>query len=178
MPDTIDVLRAEHKNMARILDLLERQVALFEEAAEPDYELIGQIIDYFRRFPDLYHHPKEEVVLTCLRKRAPDQAKRIGDLEGDHEGCSDNLQKLTRLVVQVLMGEEVSRETFVREAHEFIENERRHMRGEEDVFFPIVLQNLTREDWLAIDEKVHRFRDPLSEPDKPFRFDLLRKHLQ
>ncbi len=178
MPNAVDVLRAEHENMARVLDLLEHHVALFADAAEPDYELMSQIIDYFRRFPDLYHHPKEEVILTRLKKRAPDQAKRIGDLEREHEGCSDYLQNLARLHVQVLMGAEIPRDAFIRAAREFIDNERRHMMGEEDVFFPIVLQELTEEDWRAIDEKVQRFRDPLGEPDRPFRFDLLRKHLK
>lgn len=178
MSETVETLRSEHQNMTRVLGLLEHQVALFEEAGQPDYELIGQIIDYFRRFPDLYHHPKEEVVLARLRERAPDQAERIGDLEGDHEGCSDNLQNLARVVVRVLMGAEVSREAFVRLAREFIDNERNHMKGEEEVFFPIALEHLTPEDWQAIDEKVHRFSDPLNEPDRPFRFDLLRRHLQ
>lgn len=178
MPNAVDVLRAEHESMARVLDLLESQVTLFGDAAEPDYELMSQIVDYFRRFPDLYHHPKEELILMRLRKRAPDQAARIGDLEREHEGCSDHLQNLARLLVQVLMGAEIPRDTFIHAAREFIQNERRHMKGEEDVFFPIVLQELTEEDWRAIDEKVQRFRDPLSEPDRPFRFDLLRKHLQ
>ncbi len=178
MSETVEALRSEHQNMTRMLDLLEQQVAVFEEAGEPDYELIGQIIDYFRRFPDLYHHPKEEVILIHLRERAPDQAEKIGDMEGDHEGCSDHLQNLARFVVKVLMGGEVSREAFVRLARDFIDNERKHMKGEEEVFFPIALENLTEQDWQAIDDKVRRFSDPLSEPDRPFRFDLLRKHLQ
>lgn len=178
MPETVDVLRAEHKNMTRVLDLLEQQIALFETAEEPDYDLIGEIIDYFRRFPDLYHHPKEELILTRLRARAREQAKRIGDLESQHKDCSELLQNFARTVVKVLLGSEIPREEFIRVAREFIDNERAHMRGEEEVFFPIVLEHLTDSDWRAIDDKARRFADPLNEAGAPFHFELLREHLQ
>ena len=177
MPDTVDTLRAEHGNMVRALDLLERQIALIEAADEPDYDLIGQIIDYFRRFPDLYHHPKEELILARLKARAPDEAERIGDLESEHEGCSQHLQDFARTMVKVLLGSEIPRDDIIRVAREFIANERAHMRGEEEVFFPTVLEHLTDEDWRSIDEKARRFKDPLLDAQGPFNFELLAKHL-
>ena len=177
MPEAVDALRAEHGNMARALDLLERQIALIEAAVEPDYDLIGQIIDYFRRFPDLYHHPKEELILAHLKARAPDEAKRIGDLESEHEGCSRYLRDFARTMVKVLLGAEIPRGEIIRVTREFIVNERAHMRGEEEVFFPTVLEHLTEEDWRAIDEKARRFKDPLLDADSPFHFELLAEHL-
>ena len=54
MSKTMEMLQTEHRNMRKLLDLLERQVDLFVEAGEVDYGLLGEIIDYFRSYPGLY----------------------------------------------------------------------------------------------------------------------------
>lgn len=174
---TMDMLQREHRTMSRLLDLLERQITLFEKTEHPDYELISEITDYFRSFPDLYHHPKEELVLERLRERNPQAAAAVGDLEADHDGCAKHLDSFARNVVKVLLDAELPRDAFVRVARDFIDNERRHMKGEEQVFFPAAEENLTEADWLEIDARVAKFRDPLAATEMPHRFELIRKQI-
>ena len=38
----VDTLRDEHRNISRLLDVLERQIQIFEEDAGPDYESLPQ----------------------------------------------------------------------------------------------------------------------------------------
>lgn len=174
---TMDMLREEHRVMQRLLDLLDRQIAMFEKAEQPDYQLLSEIIDYFRSFPDLYHHPKEELVLQRLAERDPDGAKRVGDLEEDHHECADRLDVFSRYVVQVLLEAEVPRGAFIEAARAFIDNERRHMKGEESVFFPAAEGSLTSEDWEKIDSRVAKFKDPLLEEHLPYRFESIRAQI-
>ena len=177
MSKTMDMLQSEHRTIARLLDLLERQVDLFEKAGHPDYELLAEIIDYFRSYPDLYHHPKEDLVLEKLKTRNPQKASEIGDLEEEHAEVTERLNTFTRAITNVLMEVEMPRETFVKIARDFIEGERRHMTGEERVFFPAARKYLTAEDWEDLDRHVSKFSDPLSKDRTVGRFEILMNEL-
>jgi len=176
---TMDMLTQEHRNMSRLLDILDHQVCQFEQAKQVDYDLVTQIVDYFRSFPDLYHHPKEDLVFQKLLERNPVQARAFANLESEHEECSNRLFIFARAVVSVLIETHIPREGFVRIARNFIDNERRHMSGEESWFFPTAMQYLTAEDWAEIDSRVSKLPDPLSElgRETPHRYDLVRAEL-
>ncbi len=177
MPAALEMIRAEHRTMTRLLDLLERQIDLFEKTGEPDYELIGEILDYFRSFPDLYHHPKEDLVFTWLEKRDPEQAAAFGNLEVEHEKVGQRLSKFTRAVVNVLMEAEISREVLVHVGRDFIDGERRHMAAEEKYFLPAAERCLEAEDWAEIERRISKFKDPILEQGAPHRYELVREEL-
>ena len=47
MTQIVDRLRQEHAQMAVLLDVLERQLAVFKAGETPDYGTIHSILDYF-----------------------------------------------------------------------------------------------------------------------------------
>jgi hemerythrin-like domain-containing protein len=178
MSEAIQTLRSEHKTMARMLNLLERQIALFEQADRPDYDLLQEIIDYFLTYPDLYHHPKESLILDALRRKSPESAAPVGDIDNEHAVISERLHNFAHAVVEVLMEAEVSRDAFLELARNFFDEQRRHMIMEEKVFFPAALKALSKEDWKKIDKKVSRFSDPLTSEEDQMRFGTLRESLR
>lgn len=178
MPAAMDALRSEHRTMSHLLTMLERQIELFEETQHPDYDLIKEIIDYFLTYPDLCHHPKEDLILSRLRKRDPEAADRVGALDEEHDDLSDQLRDFSHAVVNILLDLEVPRDTFVKLARDFIDRERKHMANEERVFFPAALEGLTDEDWSEIDSAMDRFKDPLAGGDAGIRFGEIRRYLE
>ena len=90
MAAVIETLRDEHRNIGRLLDALEHQVAVFARAETPDYDVISGIADYFLDFPDLCHHPKENVIYQRLSEKHPQEAARIGDLLLEHKAVHDH----------------------------------------------------------------------------------------
>jgi hemerythrin-like domain-containing protein len=76
----IDLLRQEHRNMEKLLLVLELEVSVFGRGERPDYEVIWAVIAYFQVFPDAYHHPQENAVFEKLTARDPAAAAKIGDL--------------------------------------------------------------------------------------------------
>ena len=177
MPQAIDAIRNEHRTMKWLLELLETQIDLFEKTERPDYDLIKEIIDYFLTFPDLYHHPKEDLIYRKLKTRSPEAVRTFGNLEFQHEQVSERLHDFTRAVVNVMLEAEVPRSAFVEVAREFIDGERKHMEGEETVFFPAALDALNQKDWQEIDEKVENMSDPLGDAAGANRFLLLSDQL-
>ncbi len=178
MTQAIQTLRSEHRTTARMLDLLDRQITLFEETQRPDYDLLKDIIDYFLTYPDLYHHPKENLILELLRKRNPEMAEPVGNIDKEHAEISTRLHEFAQAVVEVLMEMEISRDSFVEIARNFINEQRQHMVKEEQVFFPAALEVLSEEDWDEIDKKVSHFQDPLTATNSELKFDSLRQILR
>lgn len=177
MPQAIQTLRSEHKTTARMLDLLDRQITLFEDAQHPDYDLLKDVIDYFLTYPDLYHHPKENLILEVLRKKDPQMAAPVGDIEKEHAEISLRLHQFAQSVVEVLMEMEISRDAFVKIARDFIDEQRQHMVKEEQVFFPAALEALSDQDWAEIDKKISHFQDPLTTKEVGPKFESLRQML-
>ena len=70
MAALMQALRKEHEDMAVLLDLMDRQIAQFQEGAPPGFNLVRGIIGYFLTYPDLYHHPKEDLIAERLRGRS------------------------------------------------------------------------------------------------------------
>ncbi len=177
--NTMRILRTEHNSIAFLLGLLETQASLMEKTGQPDLKLITEITDYFRSFPDMHHHPKENLVLRRLRQRAPDLDAEFFGLEAEHEDLSDKLQSFSRAVVALFVDPSpMTRADFIKTLRSFIEHEREHMAIEERFFFPAAEKWLTEEDWSEIDEAVSQFVDHLSAPDAGLLFFSLRKKLE
>ncbi len=177
MPKVIDSIRREHRTIEEVLDVLEVQIDLFEKAEPTNYDLIREIIDYFRTFPDLYHHPKEDLIFQRLRARDEEAVRSFGNLEALHDEISERLGDFSRAVAKVMMEAEMPRDTLVLLAREFISNERNHMKAEEQDFLPVAAKVLEDKDWKEIDRIVAKFNDPLLNPVTNDRFALLREHV-
>src|SRR6516165_6053004 len=70
----IEVLRQEHRNIERLLRVLERELGVFDRGDRPDYGVILAVIDYFKDYPDSCHHPKEDIIIEKLKTRDPVRA--------------------------------------------------------------------------------------------------------
>jgi hemerythrin-like domain-containing protein len=88
MTYVVEVLRQEHRNIERLLRVLEQELSVFDRGNRPDYEVVLGVIDYFKDYPDSCHRPKEDMIFGKLKSRVPVAAANIGDLETEHqEGC-------------------------------------------------------------------------------------------
>jgi len=63
MPDTLAQWHTEHVNFAKLLNLLEAELDLFHKGDSPNYELMLDIMFYMTHYPDVLHHPREDLGL-------------------------------------------------------------------------------------------------------------------
>ena len=173
----IELLSREHRNIERLLGVLERELELFERGERPDYEVVRAIISYFEVYPEVYHHPQEDLVFARLKTRDPAAAARVGDLAREHKKGSDRLRRVAQAVESVLMDQEVLRETVHATIRDFIDHERRHMMMEDRYFFPAALEALKPQDWTEIASVLTAGEDPLFSDIAEARFDTLRAHI-
>ena len=165
------LLRLEHRQFSRVLDVLEYLIDRRVRDGYVDDELLDQVFAYFLGYPHCCHHPKEDLVYARLRERDPSLAERVGDLLGEHE----RLAGLTRSVAnRVRKSREQLDPGLVDSLREFVVVTRRHMEIEEREIFPPMEKVLTQEDWDEIDFAMFDQGDPVFDIDRERRFRELR----
>jgi len=173
----IEFLREEHHNIEKLLLVLEHELSLFAGGERPDYEVIQAVIAYFEVYPDVYHHPQEDLVFKKLKIRDPTAAASVGDLAAEHRSGAERLRRVAQAVQSVLMDREIRRQTINGIIRDFIVHERHHMAMEERVFFPAAIEALRPEDWAEIASTLTDQKDPLFSDVVEERFDSVRKHI-
>jgi hemerythrin-like domain-containing protein len=168
-------LRDDHANAARLLSLLDREVQMVRGGEDADYDVIEGVIDYFKGYPDAYHHPLEDIVYSQLLKAAPERAKKVGDLLADHQAMRRDIADLATALDTVRLEAELPRDNIAQKIEAFVAMYRGHMTAEDERFFPVSAEVLTPADWDDILEKLD------DGPDLFFRgkegFEGLRKRL-
>jgi hemerythrin-like domain-containing protein len=171
----IDDLRRDHDGIASVLDVLDRQTALFAIAGEADSEVLAALGEYFTDYPELVHHPKEDLISQALKARDPAAAATVGDIESEHRHLKDLTSTFTAAIQAILDDVEVSRRAATQVLRRFIDAERRHMTKEEKIFFPAAAHALKAEDWAAIAARALQRPDPLADASTDERFRTLRR---
>ena len=65
MVEIIEILRQEHRNLEKLLRVMEQELSVFDRGEHPDYEVFGAIIEFFKKYPELLssskggHHLRE-----------------------------------------------------------------------------------------------------------------------
>lgn len=173
----IELLRREHRNIERLLAVLEHELDVFDRADRPDYEVIRAIIAYFEVYTELYHHPQEDQVFARLKLRDPAAAAGIGDLAREHQRGAERLRRVAQAVEGVLAGRDILRREVDAIVRDFLEHERHHIMMEDRDFFPAAVKALKAHDWAEIASAQSRHKDPLFSDATETRFDALRAHI-
>ena len=161
MPHTLALWHAEHVNFARLLNLLDIELALFHGGKSPDYELMLNIMFYMTHYSDVLHHPKEDLVFAKIRERDRGVAATVDKLASQHARLHECGQDLVQQLDDIVNGTISSRASVETVAHEYVGTLRTHMRIEETEILPLAGRLLTNRDWTAIHAAVEHIEDPL-----------------
>jgi len=95
MIEIIEILRQEHRDIKKLLCLMEQELTVFDRGERPDYDIFGAIIEYFKKYLDTCHHPKEDIIYEKFRMLDPSRAASVADLQAEHRegqcGCAGSL---------------------------------------------------------------------------------------
>ena len=175
MSRLVEILLEEHRNIEKLLHVLEQELDVFDRTESPDYEILRTIVEYFQDYPESYHHPKEDIVFEKLKLRDPSAVTRIGDVEAEHQLETQRLRRFAQAINDILTGREYPRQGFHNVVRDFIDHQRQHMHKEEQLLYPAVIKGLRAEDWVEIDARLNNKKDPLFDRVAEKKFDALRQ---
>ena len=161
MAEIIRQLRQDHINIAKLLELLEAQIGSLDEGEIPDYLLMFDVMCYLRRYPDLFHHPREDLIFEKLKNRDASTCPIVDNLIEEHKALAAMGAQFFMSLQAVVNESIVSRETLVSEGRAYIAFQSSHMNREEDQVFPLASKVLCEEDWVEIDMAMEMEADPV-----------------
>lgn len=180
MHQAISVIKAEHRSLAAVLHGLKAIVDdLQQRGGRPDFRVLHAMLDYIDRYPDRFHHPKEDQYLfRLLRQRAPDALGLLDSLEAEHRKNIDLMNDMRRTLQRFEEAPDDSGCLAALQARirQYAEFHWSHMRIEEEQVFPLAESRLTAADWQEIDDAFGNNEDPLVGIDARREYDdLLRR---
>lgn len=177
MSESIAMWHAEHRHFARLLDMLEKQVAAFHADDQPNFELMLDLVSYLRYFPDRYHHPREDIGFTRLVERDPQLKPLVDQLLQEHRVIAAAGSDLLNYLQQVVDDVVVERARVEAAAATYLVYYRRHLAIEDRDIMPRAAQLLQKEDWEAVFAAVPRGADPLFGEESDARYRELRRQI-
>jgi hemerythrin-like domain-containing protein len=175
MSHLLQRLRDEHRNFARLMRAVERELDRFNAGGRPNYELLLAAVDYLHEYAGRQHHPAEDLVYARLTACAPGLAERCGDLIGEHHRLEGLTERFLTLLREVLAESTVARDQVDREAFAFVDAHRKHMRAEDTRFFDSAEAALSAKDWDELAVAARSTPDPLFGTNAEVRFRELRR---
>lgn len=151
LPLIIQKLLRDHGNMARLLDVLQEEVERYRETGRADFQILSRILDYVLTFPELRHHPREDLIFQRLKQRNPAVAHQAEAIMAEHHELASLTRKLSAALHNLRHGIEMQRDRFEALVRSYIKANREHMRKEEEVYFPLAIWALDPVDWQDLD---------------------------
>jgi hemerythrin-like domain-containing protein len=168
---------AEHVHYARLLDILDKELAAFHAGDTPDYPLMRDILRYLRYFPDRYHHPREDEAFKRLAARDPEMQLPLNRLLQEHRVIAEAGDQLLWRLEQVAEDVVVSRAIVEALVATYLVYFRHHIATEEKEVLPRAARMLTAADWAAVAAAAPEGRDPLFGEDFAPRYRELRRRI-
>ncbi len=179
-PVILRALEAEHRQIATLLGLIERETDRVARGGHLATGLMQSILRYLLLYPDLYHHPKEDLVYATLQRRDRTSAGAIGDLQREHERLAASVRQLAALIERVAVEPRVPHALLATECRAVLDIYRDHILREERDLFPAARRLLDEADWAAVAHAAADRPDPLFGPElddafQPIRDALMRR---
>lgn len=141
-----DPLRAEHRLLERILDLLDKEIQSLQDE-QVHLTRISKIFNLLLDFGDKIHNVKEENHLfpTMIERGIP-QAGHIHKMLLDHEA---ERELIAHFLLKISDFEQFPREeknVLIKKIQEYTSTRREHIQQENETLYPLANQVLTAED--------------------------------
>ncbi|WP_313950928.1 hemerythrin domain-containing protein [Accumulibacter sp.] len=177
MHEVISRLLLEHRNLGKLVGLLDRFPANRIHPTLAEITLLADVFSYLTSFPDLRHHPVEDCIVASLRTRNALLAD-IGDEIGrQHQVLARQGADLMRDLESAAREETTSWPAVAGNARLYAERLRHNMAVEELALFPLAEEVFDDEDWAAMVTALPRPApaDPLFVSQTEQRFAELRR---
>ena len=161
MKPILDKLHTDHKNFIKLLNFLEKQLEILKNCGRSDFELTLDAIRYMKEYPDLIHHPLENVVFKYFLEHHKEVYDELTALLHEHEEMPALTERLLEMLQNTLSGVPQERERLCSYLKEYITKQVEHMNREEAQVYPVINSTLTDKEWSEIKSDLENVDDPL-----------------
>ena len=154
-------LRGDHRNMVMLLELLDAEIDRLAASGEPDYEFVRDIMLYVTEYPDVVHHPKEDIVYRHLKSLRPETHTDLERVETDHQHIEESGLKLRNSIEAISIDADFNRGELIENFRDYSDQLSEHMYWEEANLFSLADEMQHFGDWSEVVLKNNEIGDPL-----------------
>ncbi|CAK0769116.1 Cation-binding protein [Gammaproteobacteria bacterium] len=177
MSTLLEKLRQDHRNLERLLMIVEGQMQGFRAGRTLNLEVMVEVLAYMETYADQIHHPAENLVFEALIRQVGRPTREVSRLLEDHQSLGGLTRRFRLALEGILQGQVIPREAVEQVGEEFIRTNRQHLLMEEREVFPMAEDALTGEDWRLLESRVPSSNDPLFGRCDPLHFQTLCQQL-
>jgi hemerythrin-like domain-containing protein len=177
MPDTLAQWHTEHVNFAKLLNLLEAELDLFHKGDSPNYELMLDIMFYMTHYPDVLHHPREDLAFAKIKKAEKSAGPTVDKLAEQHAHLRKIGEELVSGLSDIVNGSISSREIVETPGRAYVASFRSHMYTEEKEILPMAAKLLRDRDWSEIKAAIQHIDDPIFGKAAEKRYAAIHKQI-
>lgn len=176
MNQIISHLLEEHRNLGKLVGILDRFPVAQRQRKLSDVILLVDTFSYLTCFPDVHHHLVEDRIAACLRAKNMLSTDISDEIERQHRVLARQGADLMRDLESAAREETTSWPAVVTSARLYAERLRHNMAVEELALFPVAETMLGEADWAAIAAFSKQAPvDPLFVSSTEMRFAELRR---
>lgn len=153
MQSLINSLREDHQYMTRLLHQLEADVSTLDnkKIVGNRLNMVLEIADYLKQYPELWHHPIEESMFDRLKQKALDHHERgLVDKVIDEHAMLDALAELMEIKISQYLHDPSRKASLMRSVNLFVHHQLKHIECEQNHVFKLCQKHLDDEDWQAL----------------------------
>lgn len=160
----LDQLNKDHVNVSRLIDFLDEAPLTLDDLPIHRWDSVRDIMHYMIHYPDLLHHPNEDLIFRKLMIRDPAASPMIQGLIDEHAVIGKKSTLLFDLLGETNDEQGEQRGEVIDQIGEYVVLMRGHINKEEGEIFPLAKVLLTPDDWESIVRQVKNQADPLFGP--------------
>ncbi len=167
MSPLLDRLNLDHRNLARVLTLLDRLLDRFHNGNEPDFKLMCELLDYMESYADEIHHPTEDLIFKRLIESTGESPMVLGLLMNQHQQIPQINRRFRSSLDGIVHGDVLLRAEVEAQGRELVRSMWNHMTIEDTQAFPLAQERLSAADWEDLDRISPKANDPVfGAPDR------------
>ncbi len=170
-------LHQDHVNLGKVLRILENQLGLLRSGEDADIYVLSEIVDYVQSYPDLVHHPREDVIFSVYRERSRQHYDLIERLMEEHQVLVASTTDLRVSLDQWQFDSPVPREHIAGLLTEYLRLQWEHLNLEESTIYNLLAEGLDAGDWERIEAAIPEGSDPLFTDQMRRRYQNIYEHV-
>ncbi len=161
MSNPFEILNEQHQNIAKLIQLIEREIDRVDDEDVPNVSLLMDIMQYLTRYVDVAHHPLEEALIARYKEKWETSTEEIDECQRQHHSLVDEGRDFMAVVEAVREEQLVERSQFSITGREFVEAQLDHINLEESKVFPELKARLDEKELEAVAAEISSRKDPL-----------------
>lgn len=147
-------LQQDHQQIIKVLYHLDREItALSLKTQKRCGDKVLDILDYIQVYPELWHHPAEDIIFDALLKANTAQADVIKRTIDEHEILALLTEQLLHHLDQWVSGAKASPHRLIKSCRDYIDRQLQHIQIEQEIIFPLFSQ-INAEQWRSIKQQL------------------------